>query len=253
MAIKPTTSTSSGISGGYSYSDYLKTPEYISWGSSQANTLDPFEELAESLNTFRSYNTRRGESPVPDHSPKKEEADYDWREHYASVSRGTKKSPKKKNYLDQIVSLKDQYNLEECLKVYKELFEKQFGEIYLSGSVALKLQGIIERNHFRDVDIMVIGQFELDDDIINYRNQDRYPKNDLIISETKSVVYDNTPVDMFILPSDYKVNCVEVDYNGEVFLCQDYKDILKAKLNMILPNMKDYKDIVGKHLVVDFK
>lgn len=229
-------------------------------------SIKDFDEISKSYtNTYfgTSEPTSRREEPfsfdpidyidLPESESRKEEF-YKWEEEYNAITKSNKKTgfrPTSKKRVEFVP--KKSYIMKECLKAYRDLQEKDLGNICLTGSLALKLQGIITRSQFSDMDITVVGAYQLDDDINFYYNPKQYPKNNLIDSDTKQIVYDNIPIDLFVLPEDSKVNTVEVNYQGETYLCQDFRDILKVKLNMILPNMKDYQELIDNHIVIDFK
>lgn len=133
---------------------------------------------------------------------------------------------------------KDYYSLEECLDAFKELVAKDIGDIYLTGSVALALQGKINRTKFKDLDILVIGKLELDDEIDPFSRSSYTLNPD---EKPAGYIFNNIVIDFF---TKKDVNFVEVDG----IKCSDYKDIIQAKINMILPSMKDYDYLIKNHI-----
>lgn len=144
---------------------------------------------------------------------------------------------------------KDFYNVDECLKCFDELIEKNIGNIYVSGSVALFLQNRITRTVFRDLDVVVSGEYTLDDDMYD-RKRGFYPP-DPNGTELKSIVFNEVKVDFFSKID--KVNFVEIVYNNKVYQCQSYIDIINAKLSIVLNNMKDYEELKQTSFNIEYK
>lgn len=179
-------------------------------------------------------------------TPKPSVVDFGWAES------PSKKSKLKLNYISNkdFLVTKDYYEIKECLNCFKELYKKNIGEIYLTGSVALYLQGKISRSSFKDIDLVIVGKYELDDDIYSDPFCRRYPP-DMNNTERSSYIFNNVKLDIFSGPTS--VNSVNVEYNGDNYLCQDYRDIIKAKLNMVLPKVKDLDELLGKSFEITYK
>jgi hypothetical protein len=179
-----------------------------------------------------------------------QDKEYTWETEYNQISKGRrgKSMPKPKSVNFR---RKDFYTLEECLKAYRELTEKEIGDICLTGSLALLLQNVIKRTRFNDMDVIIVGNYQLDDDIMPYQKDNNYPE-DPNLGELSNLVYSNIPIDLFKFNKDYSVQKVVITYKGNEYICQDYRDIIKAKMQMVLPRMKDYSDI-AKHFSIEFK
>ena len=130
---------------------------------------------------------------------------------------------------------KSKFKIDELIETFKELQHKDIGDIYLTGSVGLYLQKKLDRDEFKDLDIVLVGKLELDDDMKEHHRGD-YPKDDQC-EERKSVIFNNIPIDIFVVKKP--VNKVVVTYEGTEIVCQHYKDIIQAKLNMALNKLKD--------------
>ena len=167
---------------------------------------------------------------------------YSWEDEYKSINKDGK--PKRPNKLQIKPKINSSYDIDEILNTYRELQSKQIGDIYLTGSIALHLQSKISRTKFKDLDIIVIGEYELDDDILDYSRPFEYPQTNGV-GETKSIVFNNTPIDLFRFDNSDSLNLVEVERGGFIYLCQDYKDIVKVKFNMIIDRMKDSQELYG--------
>ena len=148
------------------------------------------------------------------------------------------------------IKQKSEFFIDECLSSFRTLCEKQIGDIYLTGSVALYLQGKITRCTFKDIDIIVAGEYSLDDDILDNPTWRDYPP-DPNGTERKPLLFNGIKIDLFY--NVEKVNFIEVEYQGNTYLCQDYKDIIKAKLNMVLPKVKDLDELLGKSFEITYK
>lgn len=146
--------------------------------------------------------------------------------------------------------LKDEYNIEECLNCFESLTEKNIGDIYLSGSVALYVQGKIARSKFQDLDIVVLGDLVMDDDMYdnpyarNYRNT--YKQFD-----RKAIIYDDVKIDLFtnVRPG---LRYIDVEYHGKIYKCQHYHDIIRAKLDMAFDTFKDFDDLIEKSFKIEY-
>ena len=143
-----------------------------------------------------------------------------------------------------------EFFIDECLSGFRTLCEKQIGDIYLTGSVALCIQGKITRCSFKDMDIIVAGEYSLDDDILDNPTWRDYPP-DPNGTERKPLLFNGIKIDLFY--NVEKVNFIEVEYQGKTYLCQDYKDIIKAKLNVVLPKVKDLDELLGSSFEITYK
>ncbi len=131
---------------------------------------------------------------------------------------------------DLLNKSKKGFTLDECVDNFLELEQKDIGNICITGSVGLALQGKIERESFKDLDLVVMGELQLDDDIVD-TNRGFYPP-DPQCKESKPVRFNNMPMDLFLVEGE--INVVEVPYKENIIRCQDYKGIIQAKLNMAL-------------------
>jgi len=160
-------------------------------------------------------------------------------------------SYKNKKILAEAVQ-KTKYTLQECLDTFVELNKKELGPIYLSGSVSLVLQGLIKREYFSDLDVVVEKLPELDDDMIdNYRgSRQRFRNIPIDVCNSKSVFFENMPIDIFINPT---IRYKKINYRGNEYLCQDYKDILNVKLKVALSDFKDADQLIGSIININIK
>lgn len=132
-----------------------------------------------------------------------------------------------------------------------ELLEKNCGNFIVTGSVALYLQGKLSRKQFSDVDLISFSDVEYDDDMTRWKGAE-YPKTKNL-GEQEQFIFNGMMVDVFKMPPDTKIDVVEVNWNGNVFQCQDYKGIIMAKLNMVLPKMKDSEELLKTCFEINFK
>jgi len=147
-------------------------------------------------------------------------------------------------------NLKEEYTLQECLDAFDNLCKKEIGDIYLTGSVALYLQGKITRTMFKDLDIVCVGEYMLDDDIYDNPYGCKYPPDPSGVERTP-VAFNDVKIDIF--SNINYINSVNVEYLGKTYLCQDYKDIIKAKLRMVLPNVKDLDELLETSFEITYK
>lgn len=147
-------------------------------------------------------------------------------------------------------NLKDEYSLQECLDAFNDLCNKQIGDIYLTGSVALYLQGKITRTVFKDLDIVCVGEYMLDDDIYDNPYGCQYPPDPSGV-ERKPLAFNDVKIDLFSNIS--YVNSINVEHLDKTYLCQDYKDIIKAKLRMVLPKVKDLDELLETSFEITYK
>lgn len=154
------------------------------------------------------------------------------------------KELKKNRTIQKKQKPKSQYTLEECLSTYRELVEKDIGDIYLSGSVGLFIQGKLDRCKFKDLDIVVVGDFELDEEIEDYIRRSSYPMDE-VSTNLKTVIFNDVLIDLFTVKN---IKRIDVEYEGHTYKCQQYPGIVQAKLEMALKKLKD-KDFLLKHIV----
>ena len=146
--------------------------------------------------------------------------------------------------------LKDEYNIEECLNCFESLTEKNIGDIYLSGSAALYVQGKITRSKFKDLDIVVLGDLVMDDDMYdnpyarNYRNKDQQ-------FDRRAIIYDDVKIDLFTNVRPDRTY-IDVEYHGKIYKCQHYHDIVDAKLDMVFAQFKDFDDLIDKSFKIEY-
>lgn len=155
-----------------------------------------------------------------------------------------------KPILSSYREIKDNYTIDECLNCYNELFKKELSEpICIGGAVGLHLQGIIKRDSFHDLDLAFNKIPELDDDIEDYKgSRGSYYKVKDKKDLPKSVIFEGILIDMF---TDTAIQKVSVKYRDKEYICQDYRQILAAKLRMCLQSFKDYDDVIGKHISIN--
>lgn len=144
--------------------------------------------------------------------------------------------------------LKDEYNIEECLNCFESLVEKNIGEIYLCGAVALYIQGKIKRDWFSDLDIFVVGKLTLDDDIHDNPYARKYNNKEF---DRKAMIFEGVKIDFFN-NLDYKPRFIDVEYNGKIYKCEHYHDIIKAKLDMIMNGFKDLNDLENSSFKIEY-
>lgn len=147
-------------------------------------------------------------------------------------------------------NLKDEYTLQECLDAFNDLCNKEIGNIYLTGSVALYLQGKITRTMFKDLDVACVGEYMLDDDIYDNPFAGKYPPDETGVGRS-ALAFNNVKIDLF--SNVHMVTFIDVEYLGKTYRCQDYKDIIKAKLRMVLPKVKDIDELLGKSFEIIYK
>jgi len=147
-------------------------------------------------------------------------------------------------------NLKEEYTLQECLDAFDNLCKKDIGDIYLTGSVALYLQSKITRTMFKDLDIVCVGEYMLDDDIYDNPYGCKYPPDPSGVERTP-VAFNDVKIDIF--SNINYINSVNVEYLGKTYLCQDYKDIIKAKLRMVLPKVKDLDELLETSFEITYK
>lgn len=155
-----------------------------------------------------------------------------------------------KSILSSYHEIKDNYTIDECLNCYNELVKKELSEpICIGGAVGLHLQGIIKRDSFHDLDLAFNKIPELDDDIEDYKgSRGSYYKVKDKKDLPKSVIFEGILIDMF---TDTAIQKVSVKYRDKEYICQDYRQILAAKLRMCLQSFKDYDDVIGKHISIN--
>lgn len=143
---------------------------------------------------------------------------------------------------------KEEYTIEECLNCFENLVEKDIGEIYLCGAVALYIQGKIKRDWFSDLDIVVIGKLTLDDDIHDNPYARKYNNKEF---DRKAMIFEGVKIDFFN-NLDYKPRFIDVEYNGKIYKCEHYHDIIKAKLDMIMNGFKDLNELENSSFKIEY-
>jgi len=175
---------------------------------------------------------------------------YNWSSEYERMADSIKKkSPK---YMSQpIPKYKDQINIKDALSSFRDLNEKDVNKFILTGSVALFVQNKITRNRFKDVDIISMSDFEMDDDMVVYPRL----KYEIIDGggEMRSIVFNNVLFDIFSYNPEKEIDVIEVKFGKETYLCQDWKQIIMAKMRMIIPKMKDHEEIFNNCIEINFK
>jgi len=162
------------------------------------------------------------------------------------------KSKSRPSWFDKVTPKhKDSIFIKEALTAFRELKEKDISEFILTGSVALFIQGKITRNKFKDVDIISTSKYEMDDDMQDYPRQRYEPVEGN--GELKSMVLSGVLFDVFNYDSEAKIDIVEVKYNKETYLCQDWRQIIMAKMRMIIPKMKDHEELFKNCIEINFK
>ncbi len=212
-----------------------KSPQY------HGDELDPYRSLVE--NEAKAILDEPDLLKMTYPIQEKKEPAYSWETEYKSVSKLDRPIPKPSR-IRLSPKFNSSYDINTILSTYRELQSKQIGDIYLTGSVALYLQGKISRTNFKDLDIIVLGDYELDDDIQDYNRGFEYPQV-ATLGENKCIVFNNMPIDLFKFDKNELFNLVEIDVDGFTYVCQDYKDIIKAKFNMIISKMKDSSELYG--------
>ena len=224
------------------YSDGNLTINTISGG------IDPVETPGKSSQKFNiDYDDFLGLRDDQEPPIKSVDDGANWKSLINKPKKSKKPSPK---YQLTRMDLDSYFELDRCLDCFDELLEKQIGDIYLTGSVALFIQGKISRSQFKDLDIVILGEYSLDDDMIDLRVLHSYPEN-RNGNTRKAICYNNTAIDIFSVKDS--INVVDVEYEGKVYKCQDYKDIIMEKLWMVLPNMKDYKELMDGIIEINIK
>ena len=103
---------------------------------------------------------------------------------------------------------------------------------------------------FKDLDVACVGEYMLDDDIYDNPYGCQYPPDPSGV-ERKPLAFNNVKIDLFSNLS--YVNSINVEYLGKTYLCQNYKDIIKAKLRMVLPKVKDLDELLETSFEITYK
>lgn len=144
------------------------------------------------------------------------------------------------------------YQVDELLKTFNILREKEIGDIAITGSLALFLQGKIKRTGLGDLDICVrSSSVELDDEFEDVYCDVAYEEL-ADVPSPKSYYFNKVLIDIFPVSKNVP-NTLYVDYKGKSYLCVSYMDILDVKLKMILPRMKDYNELYNNVFSLTFK
>lgn len=158
--------------------------------------------------------------------------------------------PKKVSYRDDYQQTKDEYTLKECLDCYDALLEKDIADMYLTGSVALFIQGRISRSIFKDLDISIKGEYTLDDDIYDNDSCRRYPPDPMGVKR-KAVIFNGVKIDLFS-GENAVGRIINVKYDNKIYRCCHYTSIIDAKLRIVLPQVKDIQDLLGKSFEIKY-
>ena len=148
-------------------------------------------------------------------------------------------------------SLKDQYSVSELLTLVDELYEKEIGDFCITGSLALYLQGKIKRDKFHDVDILISGDYVLDDDVEDINGKDYsdqkvdlgYKRKACALSGVRMCIFENSNKD--------SMDFVDVIINNKTYKCQHYSYILNIKLAQALKYFKDKDDLIGSSIKIE--
>lgn len=188
-----------------------------------------------------------------EHSTSPIQSQYNWNSEYNRlVNNIPNKVLKKYNrILNSSPKYKEKLTIKESMCAFRELRDKDINEFILTGSVALFLQDKITRTVFKDIDLISLSDYEMDDDMQNcpIYSYDQIEGN----GEQKQIVFNGVLFDIFSFGPEKKIDTVEVKYGKETYLCQDYKQIIMAKLRMILPKMKDSEELFKNCMEINFK
>lgn len=152
------------------------------------------------------------------------------------------RNPKKTYFFDYPVEEeKFTYSIEEVIVIIDELLKKNIGDLVIAGSVGLFLQDKLNRSSFGDIDFTYSSNLELDEEL-----EDRSHSYEKEIKNCKGVWFNHVPIDFF--KKDSEINIVEVNYNNKTYICQNYKDIIFSKIEMVTSNIKDW-DYLSKNYI----
>lgn len=146
------------------------------------------------------------------------------------------------------IKVKDEYTIKECLNCFEDLVEKDIGEIYLCGAVALYIQGKIKRDWFSDLDVIVIGKLTLDDDMHDNPYARKYNNKEF---DRKAIIFEGVKIDFFN-NLDCKPKFIDVEYSGKIYKCEHYHDIIKAKLDMVMNGFKDLNELENSSFKIEY-
>jgi len=149
------------------------------------------------------------------------------------------------------VKVKSKISINQAVDAIDELIEKDLCEFIITGSVALYMQGKLSRKEFSDVDLVSFHSFNLDDDMSKV-SRPKYETNKEL-GELSAFVFNGIVFDVFSFSPETKITTTEVTFKGKTYLCQDYREIVKAKLLMTLPKMKDFQEIWDNIIEINFK
>ena len=146
------------------------------------------------------------------------------------------------------------FTVGSLLDTYELIRNKEVGDIAITGSLSLFLQGKISRNKLGDLDLSTrSGSIQLDDDFEDVIMDMHYGEfgDEELVAAPRMYYINNVLVDIF--PEEKVVpETLYVEYKGKEYLCVDYRHIIDAKLKMLLPRMKDFKELYNKVFELNF-
>jgi len=182
------------------------------------------------------------------------EEEIGWLDEYQQkiMSNNNSKKKRSKARLSKSNFRNSRFNIDMCLKTFDKMVEKEVGDIAITGSVALFLQGKITRDLFSDLDISVgSGEVQLDDEFEDVQMDMGYDPANSLVAAPKIYYYNECLLDIFPIEKQI-LETVVVERFGKSYLCVDYKHILDAKLKMLLPKMKDYNELYNNCFEMKF-
>jgi hypothetical protein len=146
------------------------------------------------------------------------------------------------------------FTVNSLLDTYELIRNKEVGDVAITGSLSLFLQGKISRNKLGDLDLSTrSGSIQLDDDFEDVIMDMHYGEfgDEELVAAPRMYYINSVLVDIF--PEEKVVpETLYVEYKGKEYLCVDYRHILDAKLKMLLPRMKDFKELYNKVFELNF-
>ena len=146
------------------------------------------------------------------------------------------------------------FTVNSLLDTYELIRNKEVGDIAITGSLSLFLQGKISRNKLGDLDLSTrSGNIQLDDDFEDVIMDMHYGEfgEEELVAAPRMYYFNNVLVDIF--PEEKVIpETLYIEYKGKEYLCVDYRHILDAKLEMLLPRMKDFKELYNKVFELNF-
>lgn len=231
--------------------------EYANYMSStgaiyRQTPLDPISPgLTEDvIGSWGGYNVRSIPKEKVDYSAEKVAAT--WLEELKGYSTsGKQKVSRASKSNSPQVKIKSKITINQAIDAIDELIEKDLCEFIITGSVALYLQGKLSRKEFSDIDLVSFHAFNLDDDMSKV-SRPKYEVN-RELGDLSAFVFNGIIFDVFSFSPETAITTTEVVFKGKTYLCQDYKEIVKAKLLMTLPKMKDFQEIWDNIIEINFK